>query len=48
MDESVDLDQLVSDESKETKISNQYNLVPHLTQDTTQESIKNTIKHHRG
>ena len=24
---------------------NQYNLVPHLTQDTTWESDKNTIKH---
>ena len=30
---------------KATKISNQQ--VPHLTQDTTRESDKNTIKHHR-
>ena len=30
---------------KATKISNQQ--VPHLTQDTTWESDKNTIKHHR-
>ena len=32
--------------SKETKIRNRYNQVPHLTQVTTQESDKNTIKHH--
>ena len=31
---------------KETKIRNRYNQVPHLTQDTTWESDKNTIKHH--
>ena len=31
--------------SKEAKIRNQYNQVPHLTQDTTWESDKNTIKH---
>ena len=31
---------------KETKIRNQYNQVPHLTQDTTWESDKNKIKHH--
>ena len=29
------------------KITNQYNQVPHLTQDTTWESDKNTIKHHK-
>ena len=32
--------------SKEAKIRNRYNPVPHLTQDTTWESDKNTIKHH--
>ena len=32
--------------SNEAKIRNQYNQVPHLTQDTTQESDKNTIKHY--
>ena len=31
---------------KATKIRNQYNEVPHLTQDTTWESDKNTIKHY--
>ena len=31
--------------SKEAMIRNRYNLVPHLTQDTTRESDKNTIKH---
>ena len=30
--------------SKEVKIRNRYNQVPHLTQDTTRESDKNTIK----
>ena len=29
------------------KIRNRYNQVPHLTQDTTWESDKNTIKHHK-
>ena len=29
------------------KIRNQYNQVPHLTQDTIWESDKNTIKHHK-
>ena len=29
------------------KIRNQYNQVPHLTQDTTWENYKNTIKHHK-
>ena len=28
-------------------IMNQYNQVPHLIQDTTWESDKNTIKHHK-
>ena len=32
--------------SKEAKIRNRYNHVPHLTQDTTRESDKNTIQHH--
>ena len=32
--------------SKEKKTRNLYNQVPHLTQDTTQESDKTTIKHH--
>ena len=32
--------------SKEAKIRNRYNQVPHLTQNTTRESDKNTIKHH--
>ena len=32
--------------SKEVNIRNQYNQAPHLTQDTTQESDKNTVKHH--
>ena len=32
--------------SKKAKIRNQYNQVPHLTQDTTWESDKNTRKHH--
>ena len=31
--------------SKEAKIRNRYNLVPHLTQDPTWESDKNTIKY---
>ena len=31
---------------KKTKIRNRYNQVPHLTQDTTWESDKNTRKHH--
>ena len=31
--------------SREEKISNRYNQVPHLTQYTTWESDKNTIKH---
>ena len=29
------------------KIWNQYNQVPHLTQDTTRESDKITIRHHK-
>ena len=33
------------DQSKEAKIRNRYNQIPHLTQDTTWESDKNTIKH---
>ena len=32
---------------KVAKITNRYNIVPHLTQDTTWESDKNTIKHHK-
>ena len=32
---------------KTAKIRNQYNQVPHLTQDTTRESDKITIKHHK-
>ena len=32
---------------KATKIRNQYNQVSHLTQDTTWESDKNTIKHQK-
>ena len=32
--------------SKEAEIRNQYNQVPHLTQDTTWESDKNDRKHH--
>ena len=32
---------------KAAKIRNQYNQVPHLTQDTTWESDKYTIKHHK-
>ena len=31
--------------SKEAKIRNRFNQVPHLTQDTIWESDKNTIKH---
>ena len=31
---------------KKAKIRNQYNQVPHLAQDTTWESDKNTRKHH--
>ena len=31
---------------KKAKIRNRYNQAPHLTQDTTWESNKNTIKHH--
>ena len=31
---------------KAAKIMNRYNQVPHLTQDTTWESDKNTINHH--
>ena len=33
---------------KTAKIRNQYNQVPHLTQDTTWDSDKNTIKHHKA
>ena len=32
---------------KGAKIWNQYNQVPHLTQDTIRESGKSTIKHHK-
>ena len=32
---------------KRAKIRNRYNQVPHLTQDTTRESDKHTIKHHK-
>ena len=32
--------------SKEAKIRNLYDQVPHPTQDITRESEKNTIKHH--
>ena len=32
---------------KAAKIMNRYNQVPHLTKDTTWESDKNTIKHHK-
>ena len=32
---------------KVAKIRNQYNQVPHLTQNTTYERDKNTIKHHK-
>ena len=32
--------------SKEAKIRIRYNQVSHLTQDTTGESVKDTIKHH--
>ena len=32
---------------KHGKIRNQYNQVPHLTQDTTWESNKITIRHHK-
>ena len=32
---------------KAAKIRHRYNHVPHLTQDTTWESDKNTIKHHK-
>ena len=31
---------------KKAKIRNRYNQAPHLIQDTTWESNKNTIKHH--
>ena len=31
---------------KKAKIRNRYNQAPHLTQDTTRESDKKTIKHH--
>ena len=31
---------------KKAKIRNRYNQIPHLTQDTTRESDKNTRKHH--
>ena len=32
--------------SKKAKIRNRYNQVPHLTQETSDESDKNTRKHH--
>ena len=32
---------------KVAKVRNRYNQVPHLTQDTTWESDKNTIKYHK-
>ena len=39
---------LHNDHSKKGgKIRNRYNQVPHLTQDTTWESDKNTIKHYK-
>ena len=41
----LDLD--VRKVGKVAKIRNQYNQVPHLTQDTTWESDKNTIKHQK-
>ena len=34
-----------NDQSKEAKIRNRFNQIPHLTQDTTWESDKNTMKH---
>ena len=38
---------LYSKVRKAANIRYQYNLVPHLTQDTTWENDKNTIKHHK-
>ena len=38
------LESIVVKVRKVAKISNRYNQVPHLTQDTTWESDKNTIK----
>ena len=32
---------------KTAKVPNQYNQIPHLTQDTTWESDKITIRHHK-
>ena len=39
--------QLASKVRKQAKIRNRYNQEPHLTLNTTLESDKNTIKHHK-
>ena len=44
-DQEIPQSQTADKVSKEAKIRNRYNQVPHLTQDITQESDKNTIKH---
>ena len=36
-----------TEERKVTKVRNRYNQLPHLTKDTTRESDKITIKHHK-
>ena len=41
------LTELQLNKSKEAKIRNRYNQVPHLTQETTWQSDKNTIKHNK-
>ena len=38
---------LFGDPRNTTNIRNRFNQVPHLTQDTTWESDKNTMKHHK-
>ena len=43
-----DSQQICNLSRKGAKIRNQYNQVTHPTQDTTLESDKNTIKHHKN
>ena len=38
---------IISKVRNAAKIRNRYNQAPHLTQDTTWENAKNTIKNHR-
>ena len=42
----IDINILIFQVSKEAMIRNRYNQAPHLPQDITWESDKNTVKHH--